>query len=67
MTIITAGVLIFLAMTGQYVAPYRTPVGEAIAGLLLCAYVATLIWMRRMDEGEEIPRFIGAEVKENAA
>ncbi|MDN5805093.1 MAG: type II secretion system F family protein, partial [Microlunatus sp.] len=66
-TIITAGVLIFLAMTGQYVAPYRTPVGEAIAGLLLCAYVATLIWMRRMAEGEEIPRFIGAEVKENAA
>ncbi|GGB21789.1 membrane protein [Flexivirga endophytica] len=66
-TTITAGVLVFLAMTGQYVAPYRTPIGEAIAGLLLCAYVATLIWMRRMAEGEEIPRFIGTEVKENAA
>ena len=63
-TLITAGVLLFLAMTGQYVAPYGSPVGQAILVVLLSGYVGTLIWMRRMAEGEDIPRFIGTAVQE---
>lgn len=58
-TLITVGVLVFLALTGRYVAPYGSPVGQVILTLLLSAYVATLIWMRTMTRGRPLPRFIG--------
>ncbi|WP_243763438.1 type II secretion system F family protein [Allobranchiibius sp. CTAmp26] len=58
-TLITLGVLVFLAMTGRYVAPYGSPVGQVILLLLLGAYVATLMWMRTMTRGRPLPRFIG--------
>ncbi|MDN5805544.1 MAG: type II secretion system F family protein, partial [Microlunatus sp.] len=45
-TLITVGVLVFLALTGRYVAPYGSPIGQVILALLLGAYVATLVWMR---------------------
>ena len=59
-TIITIGVLAFLAITGEYVAPYGSPFGQVLLTLLLALYVATLIWMKRMAAGERLPRFIGA-------
>lgn len=58
-TIISASVLLVLALTGSYVAPYSSPLGQVILALLLTAYVATLLWMRRMAEGRRIPRIIG--------
>lgn len=60
-TIITVVVLGVLALTGSYVAPYRTAVGQLLLALLLGAYVAVLVWMRRMSRGVPLPRFIGAE------
>jgi hypothetical protein len=36
----------------------RTPVGQVLLVLLLSAYVATLIWMRRMAAGKPLPRFL---------
>jgi hypothetical protein len=35
-----------------------TPLGQMILVLLLGAYVATLVWMRRMAAGKPLPRFI---------
>lgn len=57
-TLISASVLVVLALSGTYVEPYRTPVGQVLLVLLLSAYVATLIWMRRMAAGNPLPRFL---------
>lgn len=57
-TLISASVLVVLALSGTYVEPYRTPVGQVLLVLLLSAYVATLVWMRRMAAGKPLPRFL---------
>lgn len=63
-TIITISVLGFLALTGDYVQPYTTPLGEMLLILMLAAYVGLLLWMRKMSKGEELPRFLGATLRE---
>lgn len=65
-TIITVSVLGFLALTGEYIQPYTTPLGQIILVVLLVAYVATLVWMRSMAKGAPLPRFIGSAAKEGA-
>ena len=66
-TLITVGVLAVLALTGSYITPYRTPLGQMILVLLLGGYVATLVWMRRMAAGKPLPRFIGATARQQEA
>jgi tight adherence protein B len=65
-TLITVGVLLVLGLTGQYIAPYGSPVGQVILVVLLSLYVATLVWMRTMATGKPLPRFIGAAVREGS-
>jgi tight adherence protein B len=65
-TIITVSVLGVLALSGEYVQPYGSPLGQLLLVLLLSLYVATLLWMRRMATGAPLPRFIGAGAKEAA-
>jgi len=57
-TLITIGVLALLTLNGQFMAPYGTPVGQAILAVLLAAYAAALVWMRRMSVGQPLPRFM---------
>lgn len=57
-TLISVSVLVVLALSGTYVEPYRTPVGQILLVVLLSAYVGTLIWMRRMAAGKPLPRFL---------
>lgn len=57
-TLISVGVLVVLAVSGTYVEPYQSPIGQVILVALLSAYVATLIWMKRMAIGRALPRFI---------
>lgn len=57
-TLISTGVLVVLAISGTYVAPYRSPLGQVILISLLSAYVATLIWMKQMAVGHRLPRFL---------
>ena len=57
-TVISVGVLVVLAVSGTYVEPYRSPLGQVILIALLSAYVATLIWMKRMAIGRPLPRFL---------
>jgi tight adherence protein B len=66
-TLITVGVLAVLALTGSYITPYSTPLGQMILVLLLSAYVATLVWMRRMATGKALPRFIGSTTRQQEA
>lgn len=58
-TLISAGVLILLALNGQFMAPYATPLGQLILTVLLTGYGASLIWLRRMSLGQPLPRFLG--------
>ena len=58
-TLITLAVLALLAFDGQFMAPYATPLGQALLGVLLAGYAATLVWMRRMSLGAPLPRFLG--------
>lgn len=65
-TLISVGVLGFLALSGDYVAPYRTPFGQALLVVLLAMYAGALLWMRKMSQGKPMPRFIGQDVREEA-
>ena len=56
-TLISAGVLVVLAISGSYVEPYRSPLGQVILVALLSAYVGTLVWMKQMAAGRPVPRF----------
>ena len=57
-TLISASALLVLAVSGDYVEPYGTALGQVILAVLLTAYVATLVWMRRMAQGRPLPRFL---------
>jgi Flp pilus assembly protein TadB len=57
-TAISASVLVVLALSGSYVKPYGSALGQVILVVLLAAYVATLVWMRRMASGKPLPRFL---------
>ncbi|MCR1785871.1 type II secretion system F family protein [Nocardioides carbamazepini] len=57
-TLISSSVLIVLALSGSYVAPYRSALGQIVLLALLTGYVATLIWMRTMTNGRPIPRLL---------
>lgn len=60
-TLISASVLIVLALSGTYVEPYQSPLGQVILVGLLSTYVATLVWMKRMAIGRALPRFLTPE------
>ena len=64
---ITLSVLVFLSLSGNYIAPYGTPIGQVLLGTFLALYVGMLIWLRTMARGKPMPRFIGTSVRERAA
>jgi Flp pilus assembly protein TadB len=51
------GVAIFAA-SGEYLAPYGTPTGQLLLGLLLAGYAGALVWLRRMSVIPPLPRFL---------
>jgi len=55
-----------LTLTGDYISPYGSPLGQLLLILLLSAYVGLLIWMRNMAKGEALPRFLGDAAREGA-
>lgn len=48
----------FLLMGGTYVAPYGTAVGQPILAVLLACYVGVLVWLRKMNRAEPLPRLL---------
>lgn len=60
-TLISVSVLVVLALTGTYVEPYRSPVGQVLLAALLAAYVGTLVWMRHMALGRTNARFLALD------
>ena len=57
-TLISVGVLVVLSMSGSYVTPYQSPLGQIVLVSLLAAYIATLLGMKRMAIGQASPRFL---------
>ena len=57
-TIIATGALAVLALSGQFLAPYGTPLGQSILLVLLACYAATLAWMRHMAATPAPARFL---------
>ncbi|MCF4123713.1 type II secretion system F family protein [Antribacter sp. KLBMP9083] len=66
-TIISASVLGVLAFTGNYIEPYQTPVGQVVLVTLVGAYVATLVWLKRIATGKPPTRSMGEQVRREAA
>jgi Flp pilus assembly protein TadB len=66
-TLITVSVLVVLGLTGDYVAPYRSGLGQLVLALMLAAYGGVLFWMRRMAAGRPLPRFIGEKALKEVA
>ncbi|WP_277211464.1 type II secretion system F family protein [Isoptericola croceus] len=62
-TVLTVGALGLLAFSGQYMAPYGTPLGQFLLVVYLTGYVVLLVWMRQMTAGQKAPRFLGAGVR----
>ena len=57
-TAITAILLAGLALSGDYITPYTTPIGQVLLTAYLTAWALILWWMSRMTKDQPIPRFI---------
>lgn len=66
-TIFSASFLGVLALSGDYVAPYGSDLGQVLLVALLTLYAAVLVWLRRMTRGRRLPRFIGTAAREAAS
>jgi len=64
-TILSAGALTVLALTGQFLAPYATPIGQLILLVLLACYAASLAWMQRMAASPAPARFLTSRSEAN--
>lgn len=62
-TVITLGVLGVLALSGDYVEPYRSALGQVVLAGLLTAYISALLWMRRMSVAKPLPRFLDLKAR----
>ena len=59
-TVLTLGVLGVLALDREYIAPYKTPIGQLALLLFLSLYTGCLLWLRGMTRGAPTPRFLPA-------
>ncbi|MDR0488694.1 MAG: type II secretion system F family protein [Propionibacteriaceae bacterium] len=66
-TIITGVVLLALFFTGDYVAPYKTGVGQVILLAMLAAYAGVLVWMKKIASGQPSLRFLGEHAAQEAS
>lgn len=65
-TLWSAGFLTVLAASGDFLAPYRTPIGQVVMVVLLAAFAGGLYWLRRMATGTPPPRFLGPSARRGA-
>ena len=59
-TLITVVCLVGMAATGQYLEPYRSPMGQIVLSVLLSLYVVGLVVMRRMARVKPLPRLLAS-------
>ena len=52
--------LVRMAATGQYLEPYRSPLGQVVLSVLLALSVLGLVVMRRMARVKPLPRLLAS-------
>jgi Flp pilus assembly protein TadB len=57
-TILAAGALAVLALSGQFLTPYATPLGQLVLLVLLGCFAACLVWMRKMAASPPPARYV---------
>lgn len=60
----TIVMLAALLLFRQYSAPYGTPIGQILLAAYLGAYTLVLLWMRRISQGESMPRLLTPTTEE---
>lgn len=64
-SIIATGFLCGLFFLSDFMAPYKTTAGQTVLIVLLCAFGATLLWMRVITRPSKLERFIGTTDRRN--
>lgn len=62
-TLISLGALAVFAVSGQFLAPYSTPLGQALLGLYLAGYVGCALWLRRLAAEPAGVRFVAGRTE----
>lgn len=65
-TLWAAGFVTLLGASGDYLAPYKTAMGQVVMIVLITAFAGGLFWLRKMAEGKPLPRFLGAQARAGA-
>jgi Flp pilus assembly protein TadB len=56
---LSVGVVVIAALSGDYMTPYGTPLGQLLMVLLTAAFVGLLLWVRAMTRPARAPRLLG--------
>ncbi|MEU4360318.1 type II secretion system F family protein [Promicromonospora sp. NPDC023987] len=62
-TALFVGVLVVLAFSGEYAAPYTTVLGQIVLAVLIGAYLGTLVWLDRIARGKPPARSLGVQAR----
>lgn len=62
-TIISIAFLALLFLASDYMAPYKSGLGQLLLGLYLALYLVLLRWMQSMAKPVPLPRFIGEHLR----
>jgi Flp pilus assembly protein TadB len=57
-TLISVGALAVFSLSGQFLAPYGSPLGQALLALYLAAYVGCAIWLKKLAAEPAAARFV---------
>lgn len=57
-TLISVAALAVFSLSGQFLAPYGSPLGQALLALYLAAYIGCAIWLRRLAAEPAAARFV---------
>ena len=57
-TLISLGALAVFGLSGQFLAPYSSPLGQALLALYLAAYVGCAIWLKKLASEPAAARFV---------
>ncbi|HLU45363.1 MAG TPA: type II secretion system F family protein [Natronosporangium sp.] len=60
MVIFTIGAVTVAALSGDYMAPYATPGGQALMAILASIFIGLLVWVRTMSRPDRPPRLLSA-------
>ena len=59
-TVISVGALVVLGLSGQYLAPLGSPLGQVLLALYLAAYVGCALWLKRLAAEPAAVRFVAS-------